>query len=327
MRIGILLPHFGPQCDFDRLVGLAPHIEELGFDSVWVRDNLGFTGGHAFEARGDAFVDPFLTLGAIGMRTTRLGLGTATIIPIRPHAITAQLVGSLAWLVPGRLVLGVGAGNVPKAFELSGMPMDQRYDLARDMVGVLRATAVPHADYQGPTVSLHDATIAPHPPADLPIWYGGSTNQSVDRAVEYCDGWMPGRCPMPVFDDKLKRLRDKAGDRRMAVSIVPVISIDNDRESAIAKVNVPGLLEEARERPAWVKAGPFDSADSLEGILLAGNAQDIIDGLGRFQERGVDELVLDFRLRMDAYEEGLERLASDVLPHIRATAGSGPTAR
>jgi hypothetical protein len=102
----------------------------------------------------------------------------------------------------------------------------------------------------------------------------------------------------------------------MAVSIVPVVSIDRDRESAIAKVNVEGLLEEARERPAWVKAGPFDSAESLEGILLAGNAQDIIEGLGRFKERGVDELVLDFRLRMDAYEDGLEQLASDVLPRV-----------
>ncbi len=316
MRIGILLPHFGPQCDFDRLIGLAPHLEELGFHSVWVRDNVGFTGGHAFEARGDLFVDPFLTLAAIGMRTRTLGLGTATIIPTRSHAITAQLVGSLAWLVPGRLTLGVGAGNVPKAFELTGIPMDRRYDLVRDMVGVLRATAVHHADYEGPTVRLRDATIAPHPPRDLPIWYGGSTNQSVDRAVEYCDGWMPGRCPMPVFDDKLARLRDKAGDRRLAVSIVPVVSIDRDRESAIAKVNVAGLLAEARERPAWVKAGPFDSADSLEGILLAGTAEDVLDGLARFKERGVDEVVLDFRLRMDAYEEGLERLAADVLPRV-----------
>jgi alkanesulfonate monooxygenase SsuD/methylene tetrahydromethanopterin reductase-like flavin-dependent oxidoreductase (luciferase family) len=317
MRIGVLLPHFGPESTYQRLIDYSPGLEAMGFASVWVRDNLGFTGGHAFEASGNTFVDPYLTLGAIAVRTRTLTLGTATIIPIRPHAITAQLVGSLAYLAPGRLIVGVGAGNVPKAFALAGIPWEQRHELVRDMVGVLRAVAQPHASYHGPTITLEDATIEPAPPADLPIWYGGSTFQSVDRAIEYADGWLPGRCPMPVFDDKLARLRDSERGRQIKVGIIPVISLDRDRETAVAKVNVPGLLAEARERPAWKKAGPFDSADSLEGILLAGGTQDIIDGLGRFRERGTDELILDFRLRMDAYEEVLARFATDILPVFR----------
>ena len=316
MRVGVLLPHFGPHSTYERLVDFSPELESMGFSSVWVRDNLGFTGGHAFEDPGDAFVDPFLTLAVIAARTTTLRLGTATIIPIRPHAITAQLVGSLAFVSRGRLILGVGAGNVPKAFELTGVSLAQRFDLVRDMVGVLRATAEPHATYSGPTVELHDATIAPHPPADLPIWYGGSTNQSVDRALEFADGWMPGRCPMPVFDEKLARLRLGAGGRTMSVGIVPVVSLDKDRETAVSKVNVAGLLDEARGRPAWQKAGPFNSAENLEGILLAGSAQDLVDGLGRFAQRGVDELVLDFRLRMEGYEDTLRAIAQDVLPHV-----------
>ncbi len=314
MRIGVLLPHFGPECTYERLVDYSPRLEGMGFSSVWVRDNLGFTGGHAFEAHGNTFVDPYLTLGAIAARTTTLTLGTATIIPIRPHAITAQLVGSLAYLAQGRLIVGVGAGNVPKAFALAGIPWEQRHDLVRDMVGVLRAVSKPHASYSGATVVLEDATIEPAPPADLPIWYGGSTIQSVDRTLEYADGWLPGRCPMPVFDDKVQRLRDSERGRQIKVGIIPVISLDRDRETAVSKVNVAGLLAEARGRPAWKKAGPFDSADSLEGILLAGSAVDIVDGLGRFRDRGVDELILDFRLRMDAYEDSLERIAADVLP-------------
>jgi alkanesulfonate monooxygenase SsuD/methylene tetrahydromethanopterin reductase-like flavin-dependent oxidoreductase (luciferase family) len=316
MRIGVLLPHFGPHSNYQRLIDYSPQLEGMGFASVWVRDNLGFTGGHAFEARGNCFVDPFLTLAAIAARTTDLSVGAATIIPIRPHAITAQLVGSLAFIAQGRLILGVGAGNVKKAFELSGFPMDQRFDLVRDMVGVLRAVSEPHANYRGETIELVDATIEPAPPKNLEIWYGGSTNQSVDRALEYCTGWIPGRCPMPVFDDKLARLRDKADGRKMKVGIVPVISIGKNRDDAVAKVNVAGLLEEARERPAWTKAGPFESASSLEGILIAGGSQDILDGLSAFKQRGVDEVVLDFRLRMDAYEDGLAQIASDVLPHL-----------
>jgi alkanesulfonate monooxygenase SsuD/methylene tetrahydromethanopterin reductase-like flavin-dependent oxidoreductase (luciferase family) len=318
MRIGVLLPHFGPESTYERVIDYSPRLEAMGFDSVWVRDNLGFTGGHAFEARGNTFVDCYLTLGAIAARTTTLTMGTATIIPIRPHAITAQLVGSLAYLAKDRLILGVGAGNVPKAFELVGYPWEQRFELVRDMVKVLRATAQPHASYSGPTVTIRDATIEPSPPADLPIWYGGSSNASVDRALEYCDGWLPGRCPLIVFDEKYRRLRDGEGGDRMKVGIIPVISLDRDRETAVRKVNVEGLLAEARGRPAWKKAGPFDTADSLEGILIAGSAADVVDGLGTFRDHGVDELILDFRLRMDAYEEMVERIAADVLPHFRA---------
>jgi alkanesulfonate monooxygenase SsuD/methylene tetrahydromethanopterin reductase-like flavin-dependent oxidoreductase (luciferase family) len=316
MNIGVLLPHFGPHSSFERLVEFTPRLEAMGFASVWVRDNLGFTGGHGFEDRGSTFVDPFVTLTAIANRTTTLTLGTATIIPIRPHAITAQLVGSLCYMAPGRVILGVGAGNVPKAFALSGMPFDQRYDLARDMVGVIRALSEPDASYSGPTVSFEHATVEPAAPGDLPIWYGGSTNQSVDRAIEYADGWMPGRCPMAVFDEKLARLRAKEGDRKQGVGIVPVISLGRTREEAISKVNIPGLLEEARERPAWQKAGPFDNADSLEGILVAGTAQDVAERLEAFAQRGVDQLVLDFRLRMDSYEDSLHQIAEDVLPLI-----------
>lgn len=320
MKIGVLVPHFGPQSTYERLIDFTPRLETMGFASVWVRDNLGFSGGHAFEDRGpgqNRFVDPFLTLGAIAVRTTTLLLGTATIIPIRPHGITTQLVGSLAYLSRGRLILGVGAGGVGGgAFKLAGMPVEQKFDLVRDMVGVLRAFSQPNAEYHGTTIDIGPATIEPSPPADLPIWYGGSTNASVDRAIEYCDGWMPGRCPMPVFDDKLARLRSGSNGRDIKVGIVPVVSMGKNREEALKKVNVPGLLEEAKERPAWVKAGPFDSAESLRGILLAGNSQDIVDGLGEFKERGVDMLVLDFRLRMDGYEESLERIASDVLPHF-----------
>jgi alkanesulfonate monooxygenase SsuD/methylene tetrahydromethanopterin reductase-like flavin-dependent oxidoreductase (luciferase family) len=318
MRIGVLLPHFGPHSTFERLFDFAPAIEQMGFASVWVRDNLGFTGGHAFEARGNRFVDPFITLTAIAQRTSTLALGTATIIPIRPHAITAQLVGSVAFASGNRLILGVGAGNVPKAFALSGTPFDDRHDLVRDMVGVIRAVAKPNASYRGETVDLEDATIDPPPPADLPIWYGGSTNQSVDRTLEYADGWIPGRCPMVVFDQKLARLRATPEGQQKQVGIIPVISLGKDRDDALSKVNVEGLLAEARERPAWQKAGPFNSPESLEGILLAGTPGDIVEGLRRFEERGTDELVLDFRLRMDNYEESLELIASDVLHYFKS---------
>ena len=53
-------------------------------------------------------------------------------------------------------------------------------------------------------------------------------------------------------------------------------------------------------------------------MLIAGNADDVIEDLRALEARGLDEVVFDLRLRMDAYEETLDMLARDVLPVFRA---------
>ena len=160
-------------------------------------------------------------------------------------------------------------------------------------------------------------TIDPPPPADTPIWYGGSTPASVRRALEYCDGWFPGRCPLKTFDKYVKRVRDGAEEqgRELGIGIIPVISIGDSREQALAKVNVEGLLEEANERKFW--DGPFESADDLGGLLIAGTPEQCAEQIDEYVQRGVDQLVFDFRLRPDDYPEQVERLAEEVLPLVQ----------
>ena len=42
MKFGLLLPHFGEHADREKLLEGSKRAEELGFDSVWVRDHLVF---------------------------------------------------------------------------------------------------------------------------------------------------------------------------------------------------------------------------------------------------------------------------------------------
>ena len=42
MKFGLLVPHFGEFASRDRLLIGAQMAEELGFDSLWVRDHLVF---------------------------------------------------------------------------------------------------------------------------------------------------------------------------------------------------------------------------------------------------------------------------------------------
>lgn len=315
MRFGLLLPHFGPHSTYDRLFGLGSQLEGLGFGSAWVRDQLGFAGGVSFESRSHHFVDPFITLSAIAANTG-LTVGTATLTPIRQPVVLAQLVGSLAYLSQGRLILGVGLGGQPRAFRLAGYSIDDRAELFREMVDVLRAASQPGAAYHGRIARFDDLSLDPAPPADLELWYCGSSPAAVKRAVDHTNGWFPGRCPLSVFDRLHARLTDLADERNVAmrIGIVPLVSIDRDRETALSKVNLAGLLAESNGKPAWRLDGPFSSAEDVRGALIAGGPDDVIEDLKALEARGVDEVVLDLRERMDAFEDSLEQLATEVLP-------------
>jgi alkanesulfonate monooxygenase SsuD/methylene tetrahydromethanopterin reductase-like flavin-dependent oxidoreductase (luciferase family) len=312
VRIGLLLPHFGRASSHARLFDLGSRLGDLGFASAWVRDQLGFRG-LGFEGRQAHFVDPFITLAAIAARSG-VTVGTATLTPVRPPVVTAQLVGSLAYLAEGRLILGVGLGGQPRAFELAGLQYADRVAHFDDMIGVLRATAAPNATFDGRFTRFESLTLDPPPPADLPIWYCGTSPAAIARALRIADGWFPGRCPFIVFDRLLADLRAGAADagRSMAVGIVPLLSPGRDRSDALDRVDLGGLLAEARGKPGWDV--PFESSEDLRGALIAGNVDDIVTDLRAFEERGVDELVLDLRQRMDVFEETLAVLARDVLP-------------
>lgn len=317
MRIGLLLPHFGPASTRERLFDLGSRLADLGFDSAWVRDQLGFQG-LTFEGRNAHFVDPFIALAAIASRSA-IRIGTATLTPIRGPVVTAQLVGSLAYLAHGRLVLGIGLGGQPRAFELAGRRWEDRAAHFREMVDVLRVTSSPGASYEGPFTRFVGLTLDPAPPADLPLWYCGTSPGAIRRALEYADGWLPGRCPFVIFDPLLARLRADAADagRTMQIGIVPLLSPGRDRADALGRVNVQGLLSEARAKPGWDAYSTFEDVDDLRGSLIAGDPGDIVADLEAFRARGVDEVVLDLRQRMDVFEEALEMLAGEVLPALR----------
>jgi alkanesulfonate monooxygenase SsuD/methylene tetrahydromethanopterin reductase-like flavin-dependent oxidoreductase (luciferase family) len=317
-RFGLLLPHFGDLATRSRVVDRCVQIEEWGFDSVWTRDNLTFRG-HGFEPQGTRLMDPFTTLTAIAALTRKLTVGTATLVPIRHPLVTSQLLGGIETIAgPGRLIVGIGAGGQKASFDVLGLPWDDRVDLVKEHVEVLRASwQGEDVSFSGRWTQFEGVTIDPRPPADTPIWYGGSTPASVRRAVEYCDGWFPGRCDLRTLDVRMAALKEQAAQvgKQMSTGIIPLVSIASNREEALAAINLDGLMAEAQRQKFWL--GPFETPDDLAGILIAGSPTECIEQIGEFVNRGVGELVFDFRMRPADYDQQLEILATEVLPAVQ----------
>lgn len=324
-RFGLLIPHFGEDADQDLLIEGARLAERLGFDSIWVRDHLVFHP-HGMEGTDRTFLEPFITLSFLAGATESIGLGTATIIPFRHPILTAYSVASMSWLSRRRFDLGIGAGNFQHEFDVIGQGDVERPPMMREQALIARRLwSGESVEHHSDLYDFDDVDLTPRPIHDVPIWWGGATPASARLAVEFCEGWLPGRITFPTYQKRVEKIREmtaEQGKPMIMAGAVPVSSIDATREAALAKLNVPGLISNANNQRFWVKpeSGEFTSIDELDGSILAGTPDDIVAGVQRYQEIGADLLIFDFRFRFPDWLEQIEILARDVLPRVAAPA-------
>ncbi|WP_328295071.1 LLM class flavin-dependent oxidoreductase [Kineococcus sp. NBC_00420] len=95
MHTGVTLPRDLPVAD---VLPFARRAEELGFDTLWVIEDLGFRGGFAQAAAALAITSRI-----------HVGLGIAPAAARNP-VFTAMEAATLADLFPGRFTLGLGHG-------------------------------------------------------------------------------------------------------------------------------------------------------------------------------------------------------------------------
>jgi alkanesulfonate monooxygenase SsuD/methylene tetrahydromethanopterin reductase-like flavin-dependent oxidoreductase (luciferase family) len=323
-RYGLLLPHFGEEADREKLLQGSRRAEELGFDSVWVRDHLVFEPHGEMEKPNRTFYDALTTLTAIGAVTESIQLGTGSLIPFRHPLTTALMAGTMTQLLGPRLILGFGAGTFDHEFEAVGLGDADRVELVRSNAEILRRVFTENdVTYEDDYFQFSDVTIEPKPVGGrVPFWYCGATPRSARLAVEFCDGWMPGRISMLTLRKRIQTIEElsqAAGRTRPTIAVIPPTSIERTREEALRHVNIPGLLAWANKAKFAVKppSGRFETVADLEGQLIAGDPEEAVEECRRFEAAGVEHLVFDFRFKFDRWFDQIELLGSEVLPKLR----------
>ena len=324
MKFGLLLPHFGEHASRDNLLNGARRAEELGFDSLWVRDHLVFEPHGEMEKPNRTFYDALTTLAAIGAVTERIGLGTGSLIPFRHPLVTALMAGTITQLAGPRLVLGFGAGTFDHEFDAIGWGARDRVELVRSNAQILRQVATENdVSYSGDYFKFSDVTIEPKPAGGpVPFWYCGGTPRSARLAVEFCDGWMPGRIGMATLAKRIDTIRAMEREQvkdPITIAVIPPTSIEVTREEALEHVNIPGLLAWANKAKFAVKppSGRYETVEDLEGQLIVGNPDDAVAEIRKFERLGVEHLVFDFRFKFDRWFDQIELLGAEVIPKFR----------
>ena len=227
-------------------------------------------------------------------------------------------------LLGPRLILGFGAGTFDHEFDAIGWGDKDRVEMVRSNAKIFeRVFSENNVTYSDDIFSFDDITIEPKPVGGkIPFWYCGATPRSARLAVEFCDGWMPGRISLATMEKRIETMRELSAEQSKkmpTVAVIPPTSIEATREEALKDVNIPGLLAWANKAKFTVKppSGSFETVEDLEGQLIAGNPDEAVEQVQKFADLGVEHLVFDFRFKFDRWFEQIELLGNEVLPRLR----------
>ncbi len=329
-RYGLLLPHFGEHASRRTLLTISKRAEEYGFDSLWVRDHMVFHP-HGMEGQDRTHVEPMEVLAMVAGVTEKIQLGTGSLIPYRHPIHTALCLSSLEFLAgPGRVIAGFGIGTFDHEFEAAGLGGIDRKELIEEQVAIIRKLWTgEEVGYAGKFYKFEDVDIHPSPAGErsIPIWYCGNSPASARRAVEYCDGWMPGRITIKTFRkrvERLHRLAAQAGTPVPTPAAIPITSPGRTRDEAVSKVNWQEMMDQAiRSKWELPDSGKWEAPEDLEGALIAGPTDTIIRETRKYHLAGLEHIVYDLRFRFADWEECLGILGEEVLPELRRGDAAG----
>lgn len=214
---------------------LAKVCEDLGFESLFFPEHTHiptsrkspWPGGAELPREYSHTLDPFVAMAAAAAVTKELKVGPGVCLVIEHDPITlAKEVASVDHLSGGRVLFGIGGGWNLEEMENHGTKPSLRWKILRERVLAMKEIwAKDEAEFHGefvnfdPIWSWPKPVQKPHPP----ILVGGDGPRTLDRVLEYGDGWMPiyGR-NQAEFARKVADLRERgkaAGRGHIEVSV------------------------------------------------------------------------------------------------------------
>lgn len=250
--------------------------ERIGLESVWVSDSLLRPTDQPIDAGGGMMIttpeesarsySPLETLAYMSAITTRIRLGTATLVSLFHNpASLARRLASVDRLSGGRLIAGLGQGWVPQEFVAAGIsPKRRGAGFVEHIQAMQAAWGRDPVRFEGRFYSIPESEIGPKPhrPGGPEILLGGASPASVERAGALGLGLLPIMFGWDVLRGQLESHRAAAG--AAGHRDLPVVLMVN---GAVTEKAVDG-------------APP-----------LTGSAEQIAEQLPQVAELGIDQII------------------------------------
>jgi probable F420-dependent oxidoreductase len=173
------------------LAAIAIAADRLGYWHMTCSEHIAVPDG---PYANSPFWDPVATFGYLAAVTERIRFVTYVLILGLHHPLAiAKHYGTVDMISGGRLVLGLGVGNVEEEFVGLGASFADRGARADDALRALKVTLSRRTvSYHGPYYHYDQLIVDPHAlQLSVPLWIGGHSRRSFLRAVELGDAWIP----------------------------------------------------------------------------------------------------------------------------------------
>ena len=298
MKIGFGIPNNQGVKDPNDLVNLAVAVENMGCDSVWVREHL-FHSSYVAKRLGDRpYHDALTVLTAVACATKSVRLGTSVLVlPWHDPARLGKMIATLDQLSYGRVDLGIGVAITKDEFDNLGVDFASRGKRADEILGALQALwAMEIPKFSGSFYHYRGLRFSPKPYQKPypPILIGGSSVAARQRVARFGDGWHTLRQTPRQFAkgraDIFERTKNAGRDAsalRFSLSI-PIRFTDTP-----------------------------PSAPVMDRTALTGTNDDIAETINAYKIVGLDEIVLGISsAEMNLNIKTMERFMHDVVPRL-----------
>jgi F420-dependent oxidoreductase-like protein len=286
---------------------LARAGEDLGFYGLYRSDHFMNPQGPVLDQ-----LEPWVSFAWLASNTSRITFGPlVSPMSFRNPSILAWQASGVDALAGGRLRLGLGAGWQDREHEAFGFDLfselDDRFARFEEGIQIVKALtrATEPVNFDGRFFSLKDAQLKPRSPrADgPPLVIGGSgPRRTLPLAARYADEWNAVMLLPEDYADRCARL-----DELLA---------KEDREPASLKRTLMTRCVVGEDDAAVdAKIDAETKARLLARGAPVGTPNQIVETLGRYQEAGVQGVMLQW-IDMDDIS-GLEMIASKVFPQLR----------
>ncbi len=322
---------FVPSEPYWKTTFYAIQAEKRGFDYLWITDHFNNRNVHVT-----------LTAAALHTEKIRLGPGVTNPYLINP-VVTAQAVASLNEIAPGRLVLGIGAGD-KTTLKSTGLEMRKPLTAVKECVEIVRRMIDEKSvTFEGEVFKTSDAKFFFKPRTRIPVYVGAQGPKMLELAGRIGDGVLINAGHPKDVDYAVGRVRkgiEQAGKRLTDVDVAAYTSfsihkdLQKAREAAVPVVafvaaGSPDVVlerhdidrEKAEKIGKALKAGKWGEAFGLvssrmiEAFSVCGTPEMCIERITQLLKSGISQFVVGSPIGPNI-RKAIDLISDKITPHF-----------
>ena len=330
LKFGI---EFVPKEPYWKLAAYAIQAEKVGFDNLWITDHFGNR-------------NVYVTLAAAALYTDKITFGTGVTNPwmVNP-VITAQAIATLNELAPGRVVLGMGAGD-KTTLEAVGLEMGKPLAAVKESIEIFRKlTNGEKVAFQGEVFKAAGAKFNFKPANKIPVYIGAQGPKMLELAGKIGDGVLINASHPSDIEFAVKMANEgmkQAGKSPSDVDITAYTSFSVNADPAKAvKAATPVVafivagspaqvlekhkidVAKADELRAALKAGDFPKAfasvtpEMINAFSICGTPDVCIEKIAGLQKIGISQFVVGSPIGTNV-KNSIDLIGSKIIPHFKS---------